>query len=72
MNIGIQVAKRKKTQTVGLQRGLKRKSIPESNAEHGEEDGEEGATAAEKQKDPLRGKIREALPDEYLTRVMRW
>ena len=76
MNVGIQVAKRKKAQTVGLQKGLpssKRKAPRDAQQENGEGEGEEEEPAErELQKDPLKGKIREALPDEYLTRVMRW
>ena len=78
MNVGIQVSKRKKAQTVGLQKGLpssKRKAPRVEQQEHGEGEGEgeeEEPAERELQKDPLKGKIREALPDEYLTRVMRW
>lgn len=42
-------------------------------AAEGEEEAEDEEEAERPtQKDPLRGKIREALSEEYLERVMRW
>ena len=83
MNLGISATKKKKTKTVGLQRGLPAAKKRNTGAHAGGvgaghedeaagEDEGEGEQQAATQKDPLRGKIREALPDEYLTRVMRW
>lgn len=88
MNLGISATKKKKTKMVGLQRGLpaaKKRNTgahaggvgvgglhEDEDEAAGEDEGEGEQQEAATQKDPLRGKIREALPDEYLTRVMRW
>lgn len=74
MNLGIAVSKRKKAATVGLQRGLpsSKRQAPHGAQQENEQEEDEEPAERERQKDPLKGKIREALPDEYLTRVMRW
>ena len=79
MNLGIEASKTKKRQTVkcsrkGLSKGFP-KPVAGTSREEGEEEGGEeqaGDEERELQKDPLKGKIRESLPDEYLQRVMKW
>jgi hypothetical protein len=82
MNLGIEATKTKKRQTVtssrkGLSKGFP-KPVAGTSREEGEEGEEEGGEEQavdeerELQKDPLKGKIRESLPDEYLQRVMKW
>ena len=82
MNLGIEATKKKKRQTVtssrkGLSKGFP-KPVAGTSREEGEEGEEEGGEEQavdeeqELQKDPLKGKIRESLPDEYLQRVMKW
>ena len=67
---GVQTQKRKRNVSVGQQgqpTKKKKKNGTQQAAEGGVEDEDDLL-----QRDPLRGKVREPLPDEYLQRVMRW
>ena len=78
----MQTQKQKKKRSVTLMtRGFGGEKKPkkrkaqhiEGGAGAGEEEGrEEEGEVRQLQGDPLKGKIREALPDEYLHRASRW
>lgn len=69
MTAGINTLKRKKKQTVRMagQPAEKRNKGP-LDLDHAQG----GEAREEVQKDPLRGKIREPIPDDNLRRAMKW
>lgn len=69
MTAGINTLKRKKKKTVLIagEPGQKKKKTDDPGVVDGQE-----AIEDEWQKDPLRGKIREPIPDDNLRRAMKW
>ena len=76
---GVQAMKTKKRKLVetaamrAKKRSHHKKKVQDAEeGVEGEEDEDEEVRERKIQADPLRGKIREALPQENLTRAMKW
>ena len=69
MGVGIQSQKSKKQKTV-LQKGLPQRG--KRPADPAEAEAAVNPEVAVLQKDPLRGKVREVIPDANLIRAMKW
>ena len=77
MNQGLMTQKKKKRKTVSIMtRGLpgsesqKKQQRADDKEEEAAQDGVEKSRRL--QQDPLRGKIRDAMPEEYLLRASKW
>ena len=77
MNQGLMTQKKKKRKTVSIMtRGLpgsesqKKQQRADDKEEEAAQDGVEKSRRL--QQDPLRGKIRDAMPEEYLHRASKW